>query len=121
VFKRIAEATLQYLGVPRSVDPEPPILVARNNSGVPTAVPVTAAPMVSLVADGAPGTVPDLRGLSAREATHKLARLGLTARMSGDGFVVSQDPAPGTPLESANVCRLTLDRSPARLLASTQP
>ena len=29
-----------------------------------------AAPMVSLVADEPPGTVPDLRGLSAREATH---------------------------------------------------
>ena len=69
VFKRIAEATLQYLGVPRSVDPEPPILVARNNSEVPTAVPMTGAPMVSLVTDETPGTVPDLRGLSAREAT----------------------------------------------------
>ena len=57
--------------------------------------------MVSLVADETPGTVPDLRGLSAREATHRLAKLGLTARMSGDGFVVSQDPPPGTPLESA--------------------
>jgi cell division protein FtsI (penicillin-binding protein 3) len=121
VFKRIAEATLQYLGVPRSVDPEPPILVARNDSGAPTAVPMTAAPTVSLVADGPPGTVPDLRGLSAREATHKLAKLGLTARITGDGFVVSQDPLPGVPLESVNVCRLTLDRSPARLLASTQP
>ncbi len=121
VFKRIAEATLQYLGVPRSVDPEPPILVARNDSDVPAALPTAAAPMVSLVADETPGTVPDLRGLSAREATHRLAKLGLTARMSGDGFVVSQDPPPGTPLESLNVCRLTLDRSPARLLASTQP
>jgi hypothetical protein len=59
--------------------------------------------------------------MSAREATHKLATIGLAARMSGDGFVVSQDPLPGTPLESVNVCRLTLERSPARLLASTQP
>jgi cell division protein FtsI (penicillin-binding protein 3) len=121
VFKRIAEATLQYLGIPRSVDPEPPILVARDNSDQPTAVSMTTAPTVSLMADGPPGTVPDLRGLSAREATLKLAKLGLTARMSGDGFVVSQDPPPGAPIESVNVCRLTLDRSPARLLASTQP
>jgi cell division protein FtsI/penicillin-binding protein 2 len=118
VFKRIAEATLQYLGVPRSIDPEPPILVARS-SDVPAAPPM--APMISLVADETPGAVPDLRGLSAREATHRLAKLGLTARLSGDGFVVSQDPPPGTPLESQNVCRLTLDRSPARLLASTRP
>jgi membrane peptidoglycan carboxypeptidase len=102
VFKRIAEATLQYLGIPRSVDPEPPILVARNNGDLPAGVPMTAVPMVSLVADGPPGTLPDLRGLSAREAAQKLAKLGLTARMSGDGFVVSQDPPPGTPLESAS-------------------
>ena len=101
------------------VDPEPPVLVARRRRATcrPRG-PTTAAPMVSLVADETPGTVPDLRGLSAREATQRLAKLGLTARLSGDGFVVSQDPPPGTPLESANVCRLTLDRSPARLLAS---
>jgi membrane peptidoglycan carboxypeptidase len=121
VFKRIAEATLQYLGVPRSVDPEPPVLVTRSVSDVPAAFPRTAVPMVSLVADETPGTVPDLRGLSAREATQRLVKLGLTVRMSGDGFVVSQDPPAGTPLDSLNVCRLTLDRSPARLLASTQP
>ena len=121
VFKRIAEATLQYLGIPRSVDPEPPILVARNNGDLPAGAPMMAVAMVSHVADGPPGQVPDLRGLSAREAAQKLAKLGLTARMSGDGFVVSQDPPPGTPLESATLCRLTLDRSPARLVASTQP
>ncbi len=33
VFKRIAEATLQYLGVPRTVDPEPPVLAARQDAG----------------------------------------------------------------------------------------
>ncbi|MEO8258514.1 MAG: penicillin-binding protein [Acidobacteriota bacterium] len=121
VFKRIAEAALRYLGVPRSVDPEPPVLVARSDGALPAARPATTAPAVSLVADGTPGTVPDLRGLSAREATYQLARLGLTARLSGDGFVVDQDPPPGTPLESVNVCRMTLDRWPARLLASRQP
>jgi beta-lactam-binding protein with PASTA domain len=45
----------------------------------------------------------------------------LSARVSGDGVVVSQDPPAGTPIEPLNVCRLILDRSPARLLASTQP
>ena len=34
------------------------------------------APVVSLVADGPPGTVPDLRGLSAREAVRTLVKLG---------------------------------------------
>ena len=55
---------------------------------------------VSLVADGPPGTMPDLRGLSAREAVRRLVKLGLTARLAGDGFVVSQEPPPGTPLDA---------------------
>ena len=37
-----------------------------------TAAVSREAPVVSLIADGPPGTVPDLRGLSAREAVRKL-------------------------------------------------
>src|SRR4029079_16557042 len=68
VFKRIAETTLRYLGVPPNVDPEPPVLVARQDAGAPTTLPAPPSPVVTLVADGAPGTVPDLLGLSARDA-----------------------------------------------------
>ena len=42
-----------------------------------------------------PGTVPDVRGLSARDAMRKLTRFGLSARMQGDGFVAEQDPRAG--------------------------
>jgi cell division protein FtsI (penicillin-binding protein 3) len=118
VFKRIAEATMRYLGIPRDVDPEPPVLVARQDAGGPAATPVATRPVVTLTPDDLPGTVPDLRGLSAREATQKLARLGLIARVAGDGFVVFQDPPAGAPVETVTVCSLTLERSPARLLAS---
>jgi beta-lactam-binding protein with PASTA domain len=58
--------------------------------------------------------MPDLRGMTAREALRILVRLGMTARLAGDGFVVSQDPTPGTPLESEEVCRLVLERMPPR-------
>ena len=37
--------------------------------------------------------------------------------MTGDGVVTSQDPAAGAPVESVAVCRLTLERTPARVLA----
>ena len=117
VFKRIAEATLRYLGIPRDVDPEPPVLVARHDAGAPAAQPVSTTPIVTVATDE-PGTVPDLRGLSAREATQKLARLGVIARVAGDGFVVFQDPPAGVPVETVTVCSLTLERSPGRLLAS---
>jgi len=70
--------------------------------------------VISFVADGPPGTVPDLRGMSAREAVRKVVKLGMSARISGDGFVISQDPAPGLPIESDAVCRLVLERLPSR-------
>jgi hypothetical protein len=54
--------------------------------------------------------MPDLRGLSAREALRLLSRIGLTARMSGDGFVVEQFPLPGSALVRGDACSLKLGR-----------
>lgn len=114
VFKRIAEAAMTYLGVPPSINAPAPVLVARSDAaGTPASGSSPDQPTVSFVADGPPGTVPDLRGLSAREAVRALVKLGLIAHVSGDGFVASQDPAPGAPLEAGSVCRLTLERAPA--------
>src|SRR6185295_11552563 len=103
IFKRIAEAAMQYLGVPRNVDPESPVLVARQESGFPTALPMASSPAVSLVTDAPTGSLPDLRGMSAREAMLRLAKLGLPARMTGDGFVVAQDPPAGAPMDAAGI------------------
>jgi membrane peptidoglycan carboxypeptidase len=116
VFKRIAEATLQYLGVPPTINPPPPVLVARHDGSdtAPASHQAAGHPMVTLVADGPPGTVPDVGGMSAREAIRKLVKLGMSARVSGDGFVVSQDPAAGTPIDGEGVCRLVLQRWPPR-------
>jgi len=114
VFKRIAEATLRYLGVPPTINPDPPVLVARNDApstSETSAAAAETAPVVSLVADGPPGTVPDLRGLSARDAVRKLVKLGMNAHASGDGFVVSQEPQPGEPFEPGALCQLVLGRS----------
>jgi len=117
VFRRIAEAALRHLGVAPTIDPMPPVLVARRDAPGPhaTATAETAAPVISLVADGAPGSLPDLRGLSARDAMRALVKVGLTAQMTGNGFVVSQEPAAGAPLETVGgVVRLLLDRSSPR-------
>ena len=35
IFKRIAEATLRYLGVPPTINPAPPVLVARHDDRTP--------------------------------------------------------------------------------------
>jgi membrane peptidoglycan carboxypeptidase len=116
IFKRIAEETLRYLGVAPTINPAAPVLVDRRDGpGTPVVGTRPAEqPVMSFVADGPPGTVPDLVGMSARDAVRKLVKLGMIAHASGDGFVVSQDPAPGAPIEADAVCRLVLDRWPLR-------
>jgi beta-lactam-binding protein with PASTA domain len=58
--------------------------------------------------------VPDLSGMSLREANQRLARLGLPAHTTGSGVVVSQSPLPGTPIESGMRLRVVLERVVAR-------
>jgi membrane peptidoglycan carboxypeptidase len=122
IFKCIAESTLRYLGIGPTINPAAPVLVARDDraSSAPAAARVPAEPVISLVADGRPGTLPDLRGLSAREAVRTLVKLGLIVHVSGDGVVVSQDPPAGSALEAGGVCRLVLERV-TRPAGSAQP
>ena len=56
--------------------------------------------------------MPDLRGLSAREALRTLTRLGMTARMTGDGVVLEQAPAAGDAARRHRRRTLTLGRRP---------
>ncbi len=60
------------------------------------AAPLTIVPPPA----GANGDIvlPDLRGLGGREALHVLARLGLGARVTGEGVVLEQEPAAGMPV-----------------------
>lgn len=113
IFKRIAEEALRYLSVPPSINPETPVLVAVN-SKEPTQPTSAVVPEPALpVEPEEPGTVPDVRGLGAREAMRKLTKFGLRARMDGDGFVVTQDPLPGTVIDQGQICHLTLARASA--------
>ena len=124
IFKRIAEATLQYVGIAPTINPQPPVLVARRQEGspLPSLSDPISPPVASLVSDGPPGVVTDLRGMSARDAIHRLVKVGLSASISGDGTVVSQDPPPGSPLDEGGLCRLSLARGvPNHLSAAAQP
>jgi len=115
IFQRIAEASLRYLGVAPDVNAAPPVLVATGHDApLPPQTPgAPAGTPVRLVVDA--GFVPDVRGLSARQAVRALLKVGLNARVSGDGVVVSQFPGPGEPLEDGGVCRLLLERSMPRV------
>ena len=113
IFKRIADASLRRLGVTPTINPAPPVIVARNSDEpmAPAAAPMATPTVVSLQADTETG-VPELTGMSAREALRELARLGLTARMQGAGFVIDQNPPAGSPLEPGATCTLVLTRRP---------
>ena len=82
--------------------------------------PLLIAPVAGPLAEGQL-RLPDLRGLSAREALRMLARLGIGARISGDGLVVDQSPLPGTPVEPGARCRLSLSRSTVQPLPGPRP
>ncbi len=114
VFKRIAESALRYLGVGPTLNAPPPVLITRHDpSSMPEVKPAKAElaePTVVALAQS--GLMPDLRGLSAREAVRALSQIGLTARMSGDGVVVTQSPEPGESLAQRGVCSLHLNRRP---------
>ncbi len=113
IFKRIADASLRRLGVTPTINPAPPVIVERRAQSdlAPVATPIVAPAVMALPANAEAG-VPDLTGMSAREALRELARLGLTARMKGAGFVVDQSPAAGSPLEPGATCTLVLNRRP---------
>jgi cell division protein FtsI (penicillin-binding protein 3) len=124
VFEKVAEATLRYLGVPPTINPDPPVILARPDE--PTPLPPSSPEdanmaLVSFLSDVPAGTVPDVRGMSAREAMRTLAALGLSPRVSGDGFVVSQEPAPGTPLEENGDSVLFLDRPQVAFAVGNEP
>jgi cell division protein FtsI (penicillin-binding protein 3) len=115
VFKRIAEAALRHLGIGPTINAPPPVLVARHDSSSesPAPRPVRAPAVLARALEPAQsGLMPDLRGLSAREALRSLVRIGMTARLNGDGFVIEQSPEAGSALNRGDACILTLGRRP---------
>ncbi len=113
IFKRIADASLRRLGVTPTINPAPPVIVARRggDSLAPVSARMVSPAVVALPSNTETG-VPDLTGMSAREALRELARLGLSARMQGAGVVVRQHPPAGSPLEPGATCTLVLARRP---------
>ncbi len=121
IFKRVAEASLRHLGIAPTVNGAPPVLVSAasgdNESGGPK---VVRANFDLTLEQARAGLMPDLRGLSARDANRALTLIGMTGRLAGDGFVVEQSPAAGSALVRGNTCLLTLGRQPLVRSGATQ-
>jgi membrane peptidoglycan carboxypeptidase len=114
IFKRIADSALRHLGTTPTINPLPAVMVARNHETPVEPASVKVPAVVAMPANMTDTGVPDLRGMSAREALRELARLGLSARMEGIGFVVDQNPPAGSPLEAGATCTLVLNRAVLR-------
>jgi cell division protein FtsI (penicillin-binding protein 3) len=112
LFARVADRALRRLAVPpddpgrvlRVVSvPEPRLRAAAFQPAAP-------APPVPAPVPGEPLLMPDLRGLSAREAAIEAARRGLIVELKGSGSVVEQSPEPGVEIDAGLTCVLTLAR-----------
>ena len=119
VFSRVAEAALRHRGVPPTIRATAPIIARRRSDPLPAAGPVGLQPTLTSVTSAGPNptVMPDLQGLSARQALRVLARLGVSASVRGDGFVVAQEPEPRSPVERGTSGSLRL----ARLATSALP
>ena len=113
VFRRIMEASLAQRRVAR--DGETMSLEADRTPG-PERWASHEFTRPSTESDATPvGRVPDLAGLSLREAVSLLSARGYRVETRGDGIVRSQEPFAGSELEPGQVCRLLLhDAAPDR-------
>ncbi len=85
----------------------------------PGLVPVSAVKASAGAGAGEVGErTPSAVGMSARQALAVFARMGVLARLQGSGFVVAQDPPPGTPMRPGSVLTLFLADNAAPGLAA---
>jgi len=120
VFRRVAQASLRYLGVSQKGSEGTPIaevgdavdLAEEAYAVVAPKPPVPAInPVVpgAAVADHGAKTVIDVTGLPAASALQSLMKQGFVPQMVGSGKVTRQHPAAGSMVPSGTVVQLYLE------------
>ena len=123
IFRRVAEATLRYLGVSpqsgapaalqakRDADrpgPPSPSVVARSIPTPPGGTrPAAASPQPA--ATSADVHVPDATGMAAHDVVVMLTKLGLTPQIEGYGRAVRQTPPAGVAALKGSAVRVVLE------------
>ena len=112
IFQRIAEASLRHLAVPPSVTPEVPVIVGRHlpvvEESLVTTVSFNKTEEEEVIVDF--GVMPDLRGLSAREAMKVAGKFDLRIEFIGNGVVGRHEPLPGAEIKAGATAKVWLDR-----------
>jgi cell division protein FtsI (penicillin-binding protein 3) len=110
VFRRVAEASLRYLGVTPSTSSTKLASLKRDMDG-PDATPKAPRPAL-IPAEAVPAgsvRVPDATGLPAHEVLATLTKAGLVPQFEGWGRVVRQSPAPGSAAPKGSAVRVVLE------------
>ena len=94
-IREAAEAIVNYMGIPRGRNPQ----IVHPGS---VSIPILPYPSVN-------ETVPDFTGVAKRLLLPLLARDDLRFLIYGDGWVVRQNPAPGSPITQGTVIILELE------------
>jgi stage V sporulation protein D (sporulation-specific penicillin-binding protein) len=105
VFGRIMTEALHHLRIPPQPSQSSPSFIANGKA--------PAAPRTRKIPMADSGTVPDVRGLSLRDAAAALSSRGCRVQVSGDGYVAVQKPAAGEKLSDGATCHLRLSSRPA--------
>jgi cell division protein FtsI (penicillin-binding protein 3) len=112
VFKRIAEASLDYLHVHRrapvieETDRKPRQGGPDQPAPPPAGLTMPAPPVVTAFG----GRMPELRGLSLRSAMRALDGCNCEVEVDGSGYVVAQRPEPGVAVSATDAVRVVLAR-----------
>lgn len=94
VIREAAEAILDITDVPRG---DSPVVAHPGTVRIPAAAPVTIG-----------DTMPDLTGTPKRLLLPLLGRKDIQVRLEGEGYVVKQSPAPGSPVKPGTQIDLEL-------------
>ncbi len=109
-FAEIVHGALPLLGVQPSERGWLKAEAAGSNRVVkPAPAPKRAVASTKAAKAGRPKAMPALVGLSLRQALKVVSALGLKPVVTGSGYVVEQDPAPGQALRGVRTCRLKLE------------
>lgn len=117
VFREIAERVLPYLNVaPDAARPPladaPPLAAHDQRLSGPTREEIEQqGDFVLARAEGPALAMPNLRGQSVRDAARICAQLGLSLQAEGEGEVVLQEPAAGTPVRVGSRVRAVFARA----------
>ncbi|MGA9772827.1 MAG: penicillin-binding protein [Blastocatellia bacterium] len=124
VFARVVADALRTLGVQPEGDPQSQIAASNsqvynvadliNENSLAAATEPDTNEETQLDDDASKRddsvTMPDLKGLSIREAVALCATLGLQIKPSGEGIVAIQSPSPGSPVAQNAICHVRLSK-----------